>query len=404
MMLLAISSSLILFISAAGVIQAMLLAGLLFFHPKSDRSVTLFLSLHILTISVFMLMPVAQYLFSWQSLTLLVPFQFLIGPFLYLYVCSFKETVTWRKAWPHFLLFAVFFIADIQIYFSWIKKYPAADQPPEEVLFAPVSYVNTAVRNLQMLLYYFLSRRALKSYQQSIQHLYSETSKINLDWVRGLLNGFLLLIITVFVLFYFVVKYPENFSLFILINTAIITPYIYLVTFRGIGQTSLWQIQPDRKKEIIEEEIKGAESIELSIKEKREDQAVTKGLPETRLTEIVSRITQLMESDKLYQEPELTLQSLADKLEIPSYQVSQAINDGLKKNFYDLINGYRVEKAKQQLVDPKNRNYTILSVGFEAGFNSKTTFNTVFKKFTGLTPTEYREKQIEAAAVSRPAT
>jgi AraC-like DNA-binding protein len=65
----------------------------------------------------------------------------------------------------------------------------------------------------------------------------------------------------------------------------------------------------------------------------------------------------------------------------------------MKKNFYDLVNGYRVEEAKRLLLDPKSFNYTILSVGFEAGFNSKTTFNTVFKKFTGLSPTEFRDKK-----------
>jgi len=105
-----------------------------------------------------------------------------------------------------------------------------------------------------------------------------------------------------------------------------------------------------------------------------------------------------MDKDKLYQETELTLQDLADKIQYPSYLVSQAINEGLNKNFYDLINGYRVEEAKRLLLDPKNSNYTILSVGFEAGFNSKTTFNTVFKKFTGQTPTDYRAKKIATSA------
>ena len=88
------------------------------------------------------------------------------------------------------------------------------------------------------------------------------------------------------------------------------------------------------------------------------------------------------------------------KIQIPSYQVSQAINEGLKKNFYELVNGYRVEEAKRLLADERNKNNTILSVGFEAGFNSKTTFNTVFKKFTGLTPTEYRERQKGHAMLS----
>ena len=106
-----------------------------------------------------------------------------------------------------------------------------------------------------------------------------------------------------------------------------------------------------------------------------------------------------MERDKLYQEHELTLQTLSDKLSIPTYQASQAIKEGMNKNFYDLVNGYRVEEAKRLLVDPKNENFTILSVGFEAGFNSKTTFNTVFKKFTGVTPTEYRDQK-KLASVS----
>ena len=110
----------------------------------------------------------------------------------------------------------------------------------------------------------------------------------------------------------------------------------------------------------------------------------------SRTAAITSRVIELMEKEKYYQEPELTLQNLADKLHVPAYQVSQAINEGLKKNFYDLVNGYRIEEAKRLLLDPNNNNYTILSVGFEAGFNSKTTFNTVFKKFTGLTPTEFR--------------
>jgi len=397
MTFLAISTPFILFISAAGVVQAILLAGILFFHPKADRTVTGFLSLHILTVSIFMLMPVSQYIFSWQSLTLLVPFQFLIGPALYLYVRSFKETINARKAWPHLLLFAISLIIDIQIYFAWIRKYPSSENMPAELLLEPVSYIQIVIRDVQMLLYYFLARRSLRSYQNSVRHLYSETSRISLEWVRWLLNGFLLLIITVFILIFFVFKFPGMFSLLILINTLIITPYIYVVTLKGVSQPTLWQIQPGKGKEEIEKEIVTAGVID-SLKNENEGQSFIKRSTDGKATEITSRIVLLMEKDKLYQEPELTLQALSDKLGIQSYLVSQAINEGLKKNFYDLVNGYRVEEAKGLLLNPKNRNYTILSVGFEAGFNSKTTFNTVFKKFTGMTPTEYRDKQVQLTA------
>jgi len=178
----------------------------------------------------------------------------------------------------------------------------------------------------------------------------------------------------------------------------IITPYIYLITFKGITQRTLWQIQPDLNKEAVEKEMNEAEKIK-SFTEEKENQPAIKRSSETKVTEVVSRLIQLMERDKLYQEHELTLQTLSDKLSIPTYQASQAIKEGMNKNFYDLVNGYRVEEAKRLLVDPKNENFTILSVGFEAGFNSKTTFNTVFKKFTGVTPTEYRDQK-KLASVS----
>jgi AraC-like DNA-binding protein len=64
----------------------------------------------------------------------------------------------------------------------------------------------------------------------------------------------------------------------------------------------------------------------------------------------------------------------------------------LNKTFYDLVNGYRVEEAKRLLLDPKSKNNKILAIAFDSGFNSKTTFNTVFKKFTGFTPSDFKEQ------------
>jgi YesN/AraC family two-component response regulator len=245
---------------------------------------------------------------------------------------------------------------------------------------------------VQMIIYYFLALRALTSYQKSIQHIFSEISRINLTWLRWVINGYLFLIISLVVLFYFVFQFPEQFNLLIGINMALITPYLYIITIKGLTQATLWQMKANGKKENIEKEFLQAEAIESSKKEQDKTQSPKKQ-PETKIDEIAARILRTMEQDKLYQEADLTLQNLADRIQLPSYQVSQAINDGMNKNFYDLVNSYRVEEAKRLLLDAKNKDFTILSVGFEAGFNSKTTFNTVFKKFTGLTPTEFRAKQ-----------
>ena len=188
-------------------------------------------------------------------------------------------------------------------------------------------------------------------------------------------------------------RYPEHFNLLLLTNMVVATPYIYVASYKGFLQPSIWQIQPGINKETVEEEMQQVKEIEMIANDIQKSKSPKAGLSGERIGDLVKKITTLMEDEKLYQETELTLQQLAGKLQVPTYQVSQSLNEGMKKNFYDVVNGYRVDEAKRLLLDEKNRNFTILSVGFEAGFNSKTTFNTVFKKFTGLTPTEYREKK-----------
>lgn len=213
-----------------------------------------------------------------------------------------------------------------------------------------------------------------------------------MNWARYLINGYLLLNIFFLIIFPVMLRFPEYFHLLLLINMAIASPYIYIATYKGITQPTVWQTQTEVTKETTVKEMHEAEVIEASNNGKQVKE-ITPVRQDGRLESLVIRITALMEEDKLYQETELTLHQLATKLEVPTYMVSQALNEGMKKNFYDLVNGYRVEEAKRLLLDSGNRNYTILSVGFEAGFNSKTTFNTVFKKFTGLTPTDFRDKE-----------
>jgi len=172
----------------------------------------------------------------------------------------------------------------------------------------------------------------------------------------------------------------------------VLTPYIYIVTYKGIFQPSLWQFHQNIDKKQVEKNMQQAEEIENLGTGLQRKASLKAGLDKTKLESLLVRVISLVENEKIYQEPELTLQQLADKLNVPAYQVSLTLNEGMKRTFYDLINGYRVNEAKKLLTDSKNKNFTILSVGFEAGFNSKTAFNTVFKKLTGLTPTEYRDR------------
>ncbi|HEX7846657.1 MAG TPA: helix-turn-helix domain-containing protein [Chitinophagaceae bacterium] len=389
------SEDILLFISGFGLLQSLILAGLLYFHPRSDRSINKFLALFIICISVPMCLPVLQTFLSWQAFIFIAPFTLLIGPSLYFYIRGFKEVITWKKAWPHLILFFVYIIIIWRLSLTIGSKYPPTKNMPEKVLHNPITILPMSFRILHMLVYYFLSRNALISYRRSIRSLFSETSRIELKWVSWLLNGYLVPVCGTITLYVLLLRYPDYFNLFVLINAAVFTPYIYVATIKGLTQPTVWQIQSNVEKEEVEKDMQ--EAVAMAKKQMPEDVETVKKQDENKFNPLVTSITGLMEQEKIYQEPDLTLRDLAEKLQVLPYQVSQAINDGMNKSFYDLVNGYRVEEAKRLLLDPGNHNYTILSVGFEAGFNSKTTFNTVFKKFTGMTPTEFREKSKQPA-------
>jgi AraC-like DNA-binding protein len=101
-----------------------------------------------------------------------------------------------------------------------------------------------------------------------------------------------------------------------------------------------------------------------------------------------------MQDEKPFLEPELTLQQLAARLSLKPKMLSLVINEKLGRNFFDFINHYRIEEAKRMLTNPEDKKITILEVLYEVGFNSKSSFNTLFKKYTGLTPSAFKQQQI----------
>lgn len=104
-----------------------------------------------------------------------------------------------------------------------------------------------------------------------------------------------------------------------------------------------------------------------------------------------SRLLQHMKDEKPFRDGELTVQKLADQLSIPSYYLSQTINERMGQSFSDFINSYRVEEAKERLLDPSFEHLSILGIAVDVGFNSKSSFNAVFKKHTDMTPSEFRK-------------
>ncbi|MEP2612022.1 MAG: helix-turn-helix transcriptional regulator, partial [Cyclobacteriaceae bacterium] len=111
-----------------------------------------------------------------------------------------------------------------------------------------------------------------------------------------------------------------------------------------------------------------------------------------RPSEIVKKLDETIRTQKLYRNPELSLTDLSQAVDISERSISDTINQELNKNFYQLINEYRVEEIKMLLQDPSNDHLKILSLAIDAGFNSKASFNRVFKQFTAMTPKEFKSQ------------
>jgi AraC-like DNA-binding protein len=112
-------------------------------------------------------------------------------------------------------------------------------------------------------------------------------------------------------------------------------------------------------------------------------------MPDSEMGEWKQKILQLMEQERLYLNPELTLSDFAQRLHTHSKLVSSVINEGFHKNFNDFVNDYRVTLFKEKVNDPNLKHLTLLAIAFECGFNSKSTFNRAVKRATGEMPSAF---------------
>ena len=115
----------------------------------------------------------------------------------------------------------------------------------------------------------------------------------------------------------------------------------------------------------------------------------SKKITSLEANDIEKKLSVIMETEALYQNPDIKLKDLADKLNVSTHFLSQLLNDNLGQSFAQYINGWRVEASKKLLKE--NKNFTLEAIGLEAGFSSKSSFYSTFKKVTGVTPAAYKK-------------
>lgn len=155
-------------------------------------------------------------------------------------------------------------------------------------------------------------------------------------------------------------------------STVAFTAFMYFITIKGKLSPQIYQLRnlddaPKKEKDPIPEDETG------------------------HLKFVAGKVLHLMEAEKNFREEGLSVKEVADKIEERPYVVSQAINSCMGKNFFELVNGYRVEESKNLMLDEKLSHLSMIGIAFEAGFSSKTAFNTAFKKHTGTTPSQFKK-------------
>jgi len=249
--------------------------------------------------------------------------------------------------------------------------------------------------------YFGSSYKIILHHQRRIKDIFSNLEKVKLDWLRNLLLAFGVIWMVALLRFltaYGEVGYENKFAVPILLCLT-----VYLIGWYALRQPEIFGDHWDKQ---IREIDRKSVTVAATENNRREKPAAGFKLPpkyeyssldERDIARYKDNLINYLEQEKPYTDPDLKLQNLADHLGIPSYQLSQIINTELQQNFYELINSLRIAEAKHRLIDPANQHITILAIAYDIGFNSKSTFNTAFKKYTKMTPSQFKKSQMAKA-------
>jgi AraC-like DNA-binding protein len=235
--------------------------------------------------------------------------------------------------------------------------------------------------------YMLLSLNLLRKHKRSIANDFSYTEKIDLIWLRYVIIAMVLVWISVILVHIIGEAYYSNTesNLGNDIIYIMVTLTVFFYGFFGIKQQIIY-LAPStgnpKKSKIEENRVEDAVS----------GQYQKSGLKKEESEKLLKSLVQYMEEETPYLDGKLSLKQVALKLNISSNYLSQVINENLQKNFFDFVNEYRVEVFKEKMNDQENKQFTLLALAYDCGFNSKSSFNSIFKKFTGLTPTQYQSQ------------
>jgi AraC-like DNA-binding protein len=317
---------------------------------------------------------------------------FLFGPLHLIYIGELTDSRFKfdRMHWFHFLPFLLYKIYYLQVFFITAEELTVIIKQIEQnivPLHITVSNIIIAVIGFS---YMIKAVGVLKRFSEKARQAFSSLDKINLKWLR---------FFTFVALFVWSIVFIRSGLMLMNITMDFLAPvvplltslFVYAIGYIGMSKTEIF-VQSDVSENISEAkelviEFDTTKTTRISgLKKYRKS-----GLNEEKADEVLKSIQGLMEKEQLYTDPDITLRDLAEKISTSTHNISEVINTRLNQNFFDFINHYRVRKVKEDLVDKSKDHLTLFGIAIGAGFNSKSGFNAIFKRYTGKTPSEYRK-------------
>lgn len=287
----------------------------------------------------------------------------LTTPLWYLYVLILITGKKFKKR--NIIKYFIPFIFS-SIYLSYIVIFLTGDEIDRFIykpfLDQPLLMGMVSILELLVIPFYgVLILRLLVKHKKNIKEIFSYKKGIDLKWIYSIVA--LNIIGWLFIYVPYFLKIEDNLKLGLFLNSIL----IMIIGYYGIKQSSL--VHNNNNNETV----------------KYKKSSIDKGY----IAEYRKRLLIYMESEKPFLDNELNIYKLAKSIDIPSHSLSQVFSIGVGKSFYDFVNEYRVEEFKRRIKIGQNKDYTLLAIAMDSGFNSKSSFNRVFKNITGKTPSTF---------------
>jgi len=357
-----------LFGAAQGVLLALALLSIKSENKLPDRILaTLTLTISIIVSGAVLLS--SKYVFVFPHLSRVHhPFVFLAGPLVFLYIRALTSPKRrfGKVDLLHFLPFFLCFIYLLPYYFqSGAAKLQVLSSEYLQDSFGAWYYFRSALFITQFLVYLVLITLTLVNYSRSIKQRDNAHDREVLFEVRFFVVASLVLWLGAIVRYALDTSGATN--LLVPLGASLL---IYALGYMKMRRSGVTGSKPEEQ---------SAKKYERSV------------LSPERSERYLNKLLQLMDTEQPFTDGDLSIQALAEKLAIPAPHLSQTINERLGKTFPDFVNSYRIEEAKKRLLDPAKSHHTVLAIAEEVGFNSKSSFNDVFKRYVKMTPSEFRK-------------